>query len=106
MLPTSNAQDPLDLESEPWPTVSESAKDLIRRLMMKDPKKRLSASQALSHPWVREGGSAPDIPLCYDVVTSLNRFAKQSKLKRLFFTLFAQEWPETSQVCPRLGFSI
>ena len=31
--------------------VSEDAKDLIRKLTEKDPKKRISSSAALNHPW-------------------------------------------------------
>jgi len=92
------AQDPLDLETDPWPNVSESAKDLLRRLLTKDGRLRLSASQALSHPWVREGGAAPQIPLCYDIVNSLHQFSKQSALKRLFFKNFAQNWDAKHQL--------
>eukprot|EP00191_Tetraselmis_sp_GSL018_P020077 CAMPEP_0177583666 /NCGR_PEP_ID=MMETSP0419_2-20121207/3446_1 /TAXON_ID=582737 /ORGANISM="Tetraselmis sp., Strain GSL018" /LENGTH=354 /DNA_ID=CAMNT_0019073077 /DNA_START=174 /DNA_END=1239 /DNA_ORIENTATION=+ len=90
--------DPLDLETDPWPNVSESAKDLLRRLLTKDGRLRLSASQALSHPWVREGGAAPQIPLCYDIVNSLHQFSKQSALKRLFFKNFAQNWDAKHQL--------
>eukprot|EP00191_Tetraselmis_sp_GSL018_P003666 CAMPEP_0177621010 /NCGR_PEP_ID=MMETSP0419_2-20121207/27298_1 /TAXON_ID=582737 /ORGANISM="Tetraselmis sp., Strain GSL018" /LENGTH=488 /DNA_ID=CAMNT_0019120781 /DNA_START=215 /DNA_END=1678 /DNA_ORIENTATION=- len=90
--------DPLDLETDPWPDVSESAKDLLRRLLTKDGRLRLSASQALSHPWVREGGAAPQIPLCYDIVNSLHQFSKQSALKRLFFKNFAQNWDAKHQL--------
>ena len=32
-----------------------SAKDLIRRLLVVDPTKRLSASDALRHPWILAG---------------------------------------------------
>lgn len=37
----------LDLESSPWPTISESAKDLIRKMLARDPKKRITAAEAL-----------------------------------------------------------
>lgn len=37
----------LDFLSEPWPSVSESAKDLVRRMLARDPKKRLTAHQVL-----------------------------------------------------------
>lgn len=33
--------------------LSDSAKDLIQRLMEKDPKKRLTAYEMLQHPWIR-----------------------------------------------------
>ena len=38
-------------DGEVWQDVSESAKDLIVGLLNVDPDKRLSAEQALSHPW-------------------------------------------------------
>ena len=78
--------------------MSEAAKDLIRRLMPKNPKTRLSASQALSHRWVREGGAAPQIPLDYNIVGSIERYSKQSALKRLFFESFAIKWENQQQV--------
>ena len=41
-----------DLEENiQWDSVSEEAKDLIRKLLELDPHKRASARQALQHPW-------------------------------------------------------
>jgi calcium-dependent protein kinase len=37
----------LDFESDPWPSVSENAKDLLRKVLVRDPKKRLTAHQVL-----------------------------------------------------------
>lgn len=37
----------LDLKSLPWPSISEGAKDLIRKMLARDPKKRITATQAL-----------------------------------------------------------
>uniref|UniRef100_A0A0D3BT47 non-specific serine/threonine protein kinase n=1 Tax=Brassica oleracea var. oleracea TaxID=109376 RepID=A0A0D3BT47_BRAOL len=37
----------LDLERKPWPCVSESAKDLVKKMLTKDPKSRISASNVL-----------------------------------------------------------
>ncbi|KAH0861560.1 hypothetical protein HID58_089821, partial [Brassica napus] len=33
----------LDFSSDPWPSISESAKDLVRKMLVRDPKKRLTA---------------------------------------------------------------
>ena len=41
--------DPLE-----WDVVSDFAKDLIKKTMEKDPEKRLSAIQALNHPWIQQ----------------------------------------------------
>ena len=35
-----------------WNSVSDKAKDFIRKLLEKDVDKRLSADQALKHPWI------------------------------------------------------
>ncbi|XP_045924348.1 serine/threonine-protein kinase H1 homolog [Micropterus dolomieu] len=37
---------------DPWPSVSNLAKDFIQRLLPLDPATRLTASQAIRHPWV------------------------------------------------------
>jgi calcium-dependent protein kinase len=37
----------LDFSSDPWPSISESAKDLVRKMLDRDPRKRLTAHEAL-----------------------------------------------------------
>ncbi|ONM24003.1 calcium dependent protein kinase3 [Zea mays] len=37
----------IDFESQPWPSISESAKDLVRKMLTRDPKKRLTSAQVL-----------------------------------------------------------
>ncbi|KAL0432143.1 UNVERIFIED_CONTAM: Calcium-dependent protein kinase SK5 [Sesamum latifolium] len=39
----------LDLDSEPWPHISDSAKDLVQKMLDRNPKRRLSAHQVLCH---------------------------------------------------------
>ncbi len=38
----------IDFTSDPWPSISSSAKDLVKRMLRADPKERLSAAQVLS----------------------------------------------------------
>lgn len=38
--------------SEDWSNVSREAMSFIRRLLHKDPTKRMTAAQALNHPWM------------------------------------------------------
>ena len=40
-------QGKVDFESDPWPSISDSAKDLIRNMLTRDPKKRFSAHEVL-----------------------------------------------------------
>uniref|UniRef100_A0A3B5B2D1 non-specific serine/threonine protein kinase n=1 Tax=Stegastes partitus TaxID=144197 RepID=A0A3B5B2D1_9TELE len=44
-----------------WAHISSSAKDLISKLLVRDAKNRLSASQVLQHPWV-QGGASDTLP--------------------------------------------
>lgn len=37
----------LDFSSDPWPSISESAKDLVRKMLVRDPRQRLSAHEVL-----------------------------------------------------------
>ena len=43
-------QGKLDFQSEPWPGISESAKDLIRKMLDRNPKKRPTAHEVLCKP--------------------------------------------------------
>jgi calcium-dependent protein kinase len=37
----------IDFESNPWPSISNSAKDLVRKMLTQDPKKRITSVQVL-----------------------------------------------------------
>ncbi|XP_021281473.1 CDPK-related kinase 3 [Herrania umbratica] len=53
----------------PWPSVSPEAKDFVKRLLNKDYRKRMTAVQALNHPWLRDDSIPLDI-LIYKLVKS------------------------------------
>lgn len=76
-----------DFESEPWPHISEGAKDCARRLLARNPKERMSAQDALNHPWVQEGGTSQEVELGNAVVNRMMRFQRFVKFKK--FGLFA-----------------
>ncbi|KAJ1389528.1 kinase-like domain-containing protein, partial [Ochromonadaceae sp. CCMP2298] len=42
-----------EFHAEYWDPVSDQAKDLISRLLCMDPEQRLTAAQALAHPWMQ-----------------------------------------------------
>ncbi|CDY18361.1 BnaA04g22260D [Brassica napus] len=84
----------LDFVSEPWPSVSESAKDLIRRMLIRDPKKRMKAHEVLCHPWARVDGVALDTPLDSAFLTRLTLFSAMNRLNKIAVKVIAESLSE------------
>lgn len=83
-----------DFESEPWPSISSGAKDLVKKMLEHDPKKRLTAAAVLNHPWVREDGEAPDKPLDSAVLVRMKQFRAMNKLKKVALKVIAESLSE------------
>ncbi|KAJ9693889.1 hypothetical protein PVL29_009718 [Vitis rotundifolia] len=84
----------LNFSSDPWPHISESAKDLIRRILVRDPKKRLTAHEVLCHPWIQVDGVAPDKTLDSAVISRLKQFSAMNKLKKMALRVIAENLSE------------
>ncbi|XP_010430219.2 PREDICTED: calcium-dependent protein kinase 19 [Camelina sativa] len=84
----------IDFESEPWPSISESAKDLVRNMLKHDPTERFTAAQVLEHPWIREGGEASDKPIDSAVLSRMKQLRAMNKLKKLALKFIAQNLKE------------
>ncbi|KDP36877.1 hypothetical protein JCGZ_08168 [Jatropha curcas] len=88
------AKGQLDLQSSPWPKISSSAKDLIKKMLTRDPKKRITAAQALEHPWLKVDGEASDRPIDSAVQSRLKQFRAMNKLKKLALKVIAENLSE------------
>ncbi|KAL6111273.1 uncharacterized protein ACO6RY_08290 [Pungitius sinensis] len=66
-----------------WDDISESAKDFIRNMMEKNPKKRFLTEQALRHPWIAEN-TAKDLDIYQSVSEQIERNFSKSKWKQAF----------------------
>ncbi|XP_020233115.1 calcium-dependent protein kinase 10 [Cajanus cajan] len=84
----------LDFTSDPWPVISESAKDLVRKMLVRDPSKRISAHDVLRHPWIHVDGAAPDKPLDSAVLSRLKQFYAMNKLKKMALRVIAENLSE------------
>ncbi|XP_051142915.1 calcium-dependent protein kinase 1-like [Andrographis paniculata] len=84
----------LDFSSDPWPSISESAKDLVRKMLIRDPKQRLTAHEVLCHPWVQVDGVAPDRPLDSAVLSRLKQFSAMNRLKKMALRVIAESLSE------------
>ncbi|KAL3632722.1 Calcium-dependent protein kinase 33 [Castilleja foliolosa] len=79
----------VDFESEPWPSISKSAKDLVRKMLTQDPQKRITATEVLEHPWIK-GEEASDKPLDSAVLSRMKQFRAMNKLKKLALKVIAE----------------
>ncbi|CAL0301163.1 unnamed protein product [Lupinus luteus] len=84
----------LDFESQPWPSISNSAKDLVRKMLTQDPKKRITSAEVLEHPWIREGGEASDKPIDSAVLSRMKQFRAMNKLKKIAMKVMAENLSE------------
>ncbi|KAK8552624.1 hypothetical protein V6N13_121011 [Hibiscus sabdariffa] len=84
----------VDLVSDPWPSISDSAKDLLMKMLERDPKKRISAHEVLCHPWIVDDRVAPDKPLDSAVLSRLKKFSAMNKLKKMALRVIAERLSE------------
>lgn len=82
----------IDFESKPWPTISNGAKDLVKKMLTPDPKRRITAAQVLEHPWLKDG-EASDKPIDSAVLSRMKQFRVMNKLKQLALKVIAENLP-------------
>ncbi|KAI5665911.1 hypothetical protein M9H77_15764 [Catharanthus roseus] len=68
-------------EEQPWPALSSEAKDFVKRLLNKDPRKRMTAAQALSHPWIKNSNDIK-VPLDILVLKLMKAYMRSSALRK------------------------
>lgn len=81
----------VDFEAAELSHISREARDLLRKMLHRDPNRRVSANDALKHPWLAEKEAAPSLPLRSSVVQRLQRFATYGKLKQLVLKIIADD---------------
>ncbi|XP_047670754.1 peripheral plasma membrane protein CASK isoform X4 [Tachysurus fulvidraco] len=64
-----------------WAQISESAKDLVRRMLMLDPAERITVYEALNHPWLKERDRYAYKIHLPETVEQLRKFNARRKLK-------------------------
>ncbi|XP_078429998.1 calcium-dependent protein kinase 20-like isoform X2 [Wolffia australiana] len=79
----------VDFKRDPWPMISDNAKDLVRRMLNPDPAKRLTAQEVLDHPWMQNAKTAPNVPLGETVRARLQQFSVMNKFKKIALKVVA-----------------
>ncbi|XP_073311081.1 CDPK-related kinase 5-like [Primulina huaijiensis] len=75
-------------EEPPWPTLSSEAKNFVKRMLNKDPRKRMSAAQALCHPWIRD--TDVKTPLDILILKLMKAYLRSSPLRKAALTALSK----------------
>uniref|UniRef100_A0A8C6NQQ4 calcium/calmodulin-dependent protein kinase n=1 Tax=Nothobranchius furzeri TaxID=105023 RepID=A0A8C6NQQ4_NOTFU len=90
-----------DFPSPEWDTVTPEAKNLINQMLTINPAKRITAEQALKHPWVCHRSTVASMMHRQETVECLRKFNARRKLKVTSFNFnlllfFHQLCPSTN----------
>uniref|UniRef100_A0A4W5JZ65 calcium/calmodulin-dependent protein kinase n=1 Tax=Hucho hucho TaxID=62062 RepID=A0A4W5JZ65_9TELE len=70
-----------DFPSPEWDTVTPEAKDLINKMLTINPAKRVTATDALKHPWICQRSTVASMMHRQETVECLRKFNARRKLK-------------------------
>jgi len=88
----------------PWPSCSSEGKDFVKRLLNKDYRKRMSAVQALTHPWLRDDSRV--IPLDILIYKLVKAYLHATPLRRAALKALAKALTENELVYLRAQFML
>ena len=93
-----------DLKSSPFNTLTNSCKDLIKKLLVVDPNKRISAQEALGHKWFRERNSKElfnnikDEKTIKKLLNNLKRYRRDAILQEVALAYLVHNFPQMKEV--------
>lgn len=75
-----------------WDNISDEAKDLVTQLLTYEKDKRISAGEALSHPWiVKMCESEVDSKVAKKALLNLSKFRAEEKIKQATVAYIASQ---------------
>nr|QCF40563.1 CDPK-related kinase [Betula platyphylla] len=93
-----------NFDDSPWPLVSPEAKDFVRRLLNKDHRKRMTAAQALTHPWLRDENHA--VPLDILIYKLVRSYVRATPFKRAALKALSKALTEDELIYLRAQFGL
>ncbi|KAG8084170.1 hypothetical protein GUJ93_ZPchr0010g7929 [Zizania palustris] len=91
-------------DDTPWSSISPEAKDFVKRLLNKDYRKRMTAAQALSHPWLRD--ECRPIPLDMLVFKLIKTYLRSTPLKRAALKALSRAIKEDELIYIRAQYNL
>ncbi|KAG7560217.1 Protein kinase domain [Arabidopsis thaliana x Arabidopsis arenosa] len=93
-----------NFEDLPWPSISPMAKDFVKRLLNKDHRKRMTAAQALAHPWLRDEN--PGLLLDFSIYKLVKSYIRASPYRRAALKSLSKAIPEEELVFLKAQFML
>ncbi|XP_047980288.1 calcium-dependent protein kinase 8-like [Salvia hispanica] len=96
----------VEFKRDPWPRVSNSAKELVKRMLNPDPAQRLTAQQVLDHPWMQHMKKAPTASVGEAVKARPKQFSVMNKLKKRALKVVAENLSKEEEAGMKEAFDM
>ncbi|XP_052207744.1 calcium-dependent protein kinase 24 [Diospyros lotus] len=83
----------IDFTRDPWPKVSEDAKELVRGMLDPNPYSRFTVEQVLEHRWIHNAHQVSNVPLGENVRARIKQFSLMNKFKKRVLRVVADNLP-------------
>ena len=93
-----------DLQTNPFDKATKNCKDLIQKLLFMEPKKRISAQDALNHPWFKENKSKElfnqikDESTLKKLLSNLKSYKRESIIQETALAYLVHNFPQMRDV--------
>uniref|UniRef100_A0A5B6ZB72 non-specific serine/threonine protein kinase n=1 Tax=Davidia involucrata TaxID=16924 RepID=A0A5B6ZB72_DAVIN len=84
----------INFDKDPWPKVSEDAKELVRGMLEPNPYSRMTVEEVLENRWIQNADNAPNVPLGEKTRTRIKQFSLMNKFKKKVLRVVAYHLPD------------
>ncbi|XP_021658434.2 calcium-dependent protein kinase 24-like [Hevea brasiliensis] len=84
----------IDFARDPWPRVSEQAKELVKSMLDQNPYNRFTVEEVLEHPWIHNASDVPNVNLGENVRAKIKQFSLMNKFKKRVLRVVADNLPD------------
>ena len=90
----------INLRGEIWDKISDEAKNLVYKMLTKDPLFRPSIEEVYNDHWIqtRKNHSVPDIPIAMEALTNLSKFRLENSLKKIFLGYMISQFSTLEEI--------
>uniref|UniRef100_A0A5B6ZBS8 Putative calcium-dependent protein kinase 2 n=1 Tax=Davidia involucrata TaxID=16924 RepID=A0A5B6ZBS8_DAVIN len=84
----------IEFDRDPWPKVSDDAKDLVRGMLEPNPYSRMTVEEVLEHRWIQNSHKVSNVPLGENVRSRIKQFSLMNKFKKKVIRVVAYNLPD------------